>query len=44
MSSLKRFDNTGIQEKDKFDRKVLGFYKRVTNEFLKRISFFEEAK
>lgn len=44
MSRLKRFDNTGIQEKDQFDRKVLGFYKRVTNEFLKRISFFEEAK
>lgn len=44
MSRLKRFDNTGIQEKDQFDRKVLGFYKRVTSEFEKRISFFEEAK
>ncbi|MCL0319401.1 ParA family protein [Apilactobacillus xinyiensis] len=42
MARLKRFDNTGIQEKDRFDKKVIDLYKIVTKEFLDKISLMGE--
>ncbi|MCF6515495.1 AAA family ATPase [Lactobacillus sp. S2-2] len=41
MARLKRFDNTGIREKDRFDDKVMKLYSDVTDEFLKKIRYFE---
>lgn len=40
MERVKRFDVNGITEKDFFDKKVIGVYERVTNEFLNRINNF----
>lgn len=41
MARLKRFDNTGITEFDRHDKKVIDFYKEVSDELLERINYFE---
>lgn len=41
MARLKRFDNTGITEYDRHDKKVIDFYENVSNELINRINFFE---
>ena len=41
MARLKRFDNTGITDGDRFDEKVLDLYKDVTDEFIEKINYFE---
>ena len=41
MARLKRFDNTGITEYDRHDKKVIDFYKDVSDELLSRINYFE---
>ncbi len=41
MERIKRFDVNGIKEVDFFDKKVIGVYERVTNEFLKRLNYYE---
>lgn len=40
MERLKRFDINGIKEDDFFDKKVIGLYNQLTNEFLKRLNHF----
>lgn len=44
MERLKRFDNTGITERDKHDKKVIDVYKKITKELIERIDYFEELK
>lgn len=44
MARLKRFDNTGILEEDRWDIKVIDLYKKVSKELMERIAYFEEAK
>lgn len=41
MARLKRFDNTGITEFDRHDKKVIDLYNLVSDELLKRIEYFE---
>lgn len=41
MERIKRFDVNGISENDFFDRKVIGVYQQVENEFLKRLNYYE---
>lgn len=41
MARLKRFDNTGITESDRFDKKVIDKYDVISDEFIDRISYFE---
>lgn len=43
MARLKRFDNTGITDGDRFDKKVLTLYEKVTQEFIDKINCFEEV-
>lgn len=40
MERLKRFDVNGIEEKDFFDKQVVGMYNRLTEEFLKRLHHY----
>ncbi|NSW26000.1 AAA family ATPase, partial [Enterococcus faecalis] len=44
MARLKRFDNTGITEYDRHDKKVIDLYDTVSNELLERINYFEGVK
>lgn len=44
MARLKRFDNTGITEFDRHDKKVIDLYNVVSDELLERINFFEGVK
>lgn len=44
MDRLKRFDNTGITERDKIDKKVIAIYEQVATELVQRIDFFEKIK
>jgi len=37
MERIKRFDITGITDRDRFDKKVMEKYIKVTDEFIKRI-------
>lgn len=41
MARLKRFDNTGITEFDRHDKKVIDLYDLVSNELIERINYFE---
>jgi cellulose biosynthesis protein BcsQ len=41
MARLKRFDNTGIIEHDRHDKKVIEFYSDVADELINRINYFE---
>ena len=41
MARLKRFDNTGITEYDRHDKRVIELYDKVSDEFLRRVAFFE---
>ncbi|MBO1139870.1 ParA family protein [Enterococcus avium] len=41
MARLKRFDNTGITEFDRHDKKVIDLYDLVSNELIDRINYFE---
>ncbi|MGM0260458.1 ParA family protein [Enterococcus sp. AZ102] len=41
MARLKRFDNTGITDYDRHDKKVMELYDSVSDEFLERIAYFE---
>ncbi|KYD11413.1 hypothetical protein B4102_2141 [Heyndrickxia sporothermodurans] len=41
MARLKRFDNTGIIEVDRHDKRVIEFYSDVADELLNRINYFE---
>lgn len=41
MARLKRFDNTGITEYDRHDKKVINLYEKVADELLERINYFE---
>ncbi|UQS85803.1 ParA family protein (plasmid) [Apilactobacillus apisilvae] len=41
MERIKRFDVNGISEVDFYDKKVIGVYNQVTDEFLNRIHYFE---
>lgn len=41
MARLKRFDNTGITEFDRHDKKVIDLYDIVSNELIERINYFE---
>ena len=44
MERIKRFDITGITDKDRFDRKVMQTYEIATNEFIEKINTLEDAK
>lgn len=44
MARLKRFDNTGITEYDRHDKKVIDLYDTISNELLERINYFEGVK
>ena len=44
MERIKRFDITGITDKDRFDRKVMQTYEIATNEFIEKINKLEDAK
>lgn len=44
MARLKRFDNTGITEYDRHDKKVIDLYNIVSDELLDRINYFEGEK
>lgn len=41
MARLKRFDNTGITEYDRHDKRVIDLYSLVADELLERIHYFE---
>lgn len=41
MARLKRFDNTGITDFDRHDKKVHELYEKVTKELIQRINYFE---
>ncbi|OTN83988.1 hypothetical protein A5819_003538 [Enterococcus sp. 7E2_DIV0204] len=43
MARLKRFDNTGITEFDRHDKKVIDLYDLVSDELLERIKYFEKG-
>lgn len=43
MARLKRFDNTGITEFDRHDKKVNDLYDLVSDELLERIKYFEKG-
>lgn len=40
MERIKRFDISGIRDKDQFDKKVLKLYRSVTDEFLERLEYY----
>lgn len=44
MARLKRFDNTGITEFDRHDKKVIDLYDLVSDELLERIKYFEKGE
>ena len=44
MARLKRFDNTGITEYDRHDKKVIDLYNIVSDELLDCINYFEGEK
>ena len=44
MARLKRFDNTGIIENDRHDKRVIELYDKVASELLERINFFEKGE
>lgn len=43
MARIKRFPINGITDNDKFDKKVLAKYQRVTTEVIDRLLYFEEG-
>ena len=44
MARLKRFDNTGIIENDRHDKRVVELYEQVASELIERINFFEKGE
>lgn len=44
MARLKRFDNTGIIENDRHDKRVIELYDKVSSELIERINFFEKGE
>lgn len=42
MERIKRFDITGITDRDRFDKKVMQTYRTATDEFIERINVLEE--
>lgn len=44
MERIKRFKLTGITEKDRFDKRVLDLYERITAEFVRRIVVYGELE
>ncbi|MCK8617991.1 ParA family protein [Fructobacillus sp. M158] len=44
MERIKRFDITGITDRDRFDKKVMQTYRTATDEFIERINVLEENK
>ena len=44
MARLKRFDNTGIIENDRHDKRVIERYDKVSSELIERINFFEKGE
>ena len=44
MARLKRFDNTGIVENDRHDKRVIELYDKVASELIERINFFEKGE
>lgn len=44
MARLKRFDNTGITEFDRHDKKVIDLYDLVSDELIDRINYFEKGE
>lgn len=44
MERIKRFDITGITDKDRFDKKVMQTYEIATNEFISKLNKLEERK